>query len=128
MLLWIRKARTKFMLVGGVVLLLAVLAVSWIGVGPVLERFASNKALDVTVGKRASMRRDSWKIFLDHPIVGTGLGTLQMVFPPYETLYDGRVVNHTHNDYLELLAEAGILGGICSAWFIGVLFLGSLKG
>jgi O-antigen ligase len=127
-LLWLRKTRTKFMLAGGIILLFAMLAVSWIGMGPVLERFASYKSLDVTVGKRASMRHDTWKIFLDHPLVGTGLGTLQMVFPPYETLYDGRVVNHTHNDYLELLAEAGILGGICSVWFVGVLFLESLKG
>ena len=60
--------------------------------------------------------------------MGTGLGTLQIVYPAYETLYDGRVVNHTHNDYLELLAEAGILGVLCSGWFIGVLFLESLKG
>ena len=30
-----------------------------------------------------------------------------MVFPPYETLYDGRVVNHAHNDYLEALSDTG---------------------
>ena len=29
---------------------------------------------------------------------------------------------------MELLAEAGILGAICSAWFVGVLFFESLKG
>ena len=60
--------------------------------------------------------------------LGDGLGTLQMVFPAYETLYDGRVVNHAHDDYVELLAETGMLGGICSAWFVGVLFFESLKG
>src|SRR5208283_104496 len=72
MLLWIRKTRTKFILAGGVVIILAVLAVSWIGAGRVLERFASSKALEVTVGKRASMRHDTWKIFLEHPLMGTG--------------------------------------------------------
>ena len=128
LLLLIRRIRTKHMLVGGAVVLVAVLAVSWIGVQQVLERFANYKSLDVTVGKRASMRHDTWRIFLDHPIAGTGLGTLQMVFPPYESLYDGRVVNHTHNDYLELLAETGILGGLCWIWFLGVLLLESLKG
>jgi len=59
--------------------------------------------------------------------VGTGLGTLQIVYPPYETLYDGKIVNHTHNDYLEALAETGILGGLCCAWFLGVLLSKSLK-
>ena len=73
------------------------------------------------------MRKDTWRIFLDHPFVGTGLGTLQIVYPPYETLYDGKIVNHTHNDYLEALAETGILGGLCCAWFLGVLFSESLK-
>ena len=110
-LLAIRKTGAKFMLAGGLVVLLSVLAVTWIGVGPVLQRFASYKSLDVTEGKRAAMRHDAWQIFLDHPVLGTGLGTLQMVFPAYETLYDGRVVNHAHNDYVELLAETGISGG-----------------
>ncbi len=57
------------------------------------------------------MRQDAWHIFTDHPVLGTGLGTLQMVFPAYETLYDGKVVNHAHDDYVELLAETGTLGG-----------------
>ena len=73
------------------------------------------------------MRRDTWRIFLDHPFVGTGLGTLQIVYPPYETLYDGKIVNHTHNDYLEALAETGIAGGLCCAWLIGVLLSESGK-
>ena len=73
------------------------------------------------------MRKGTWHIFLDHPLAGTGLGTLQIVYPPYETLFDGKVVNHTHNDYLEALAETGLLGGACCAWFIGVLLRESLK-
>jgi O-antigen ligase len=73
------------------------------------------------------MRKDTWHIFLDHPVAGTGLGTLQIVFPPYETLYDGKIVNHSHNDYLEALAETGLLGGLCCAWFLAVLVIQSLK-
>src|SRR5205814_2654165 len=101
--------------------------VSWLGIGQIFERLSSVQLLEVTAGKRASMRKDTWRIFLDHPFVGTGLGTLQIVYPPYETLYDGKIVNHTHNDYLEALAETGILGGLCCAWFLGVLFSKSLK-
>jgi O-antigen ligase len=92
-----------------------------------VERFSSMQSLEVSVGKRASMRADTWHIFLDHPLLGAGLGTLQIIFPPYETLYDGRVVNHTHNDYLEGLAETGIAGGLCCAWFLGVLFFDSIR-
>jgi len=106
----------------------AVMAVSWIGVHQVLARFAGIQNLEVSAGKRAAMRRDTWRIFLDHPLIGTGLGTLEMIYPPYDSVYDGRIVNHAHNDYLEGLAETGLLGGLCCLWFLGVLLLNALKG
>jgi O-antigen ligase len=123
----LRREMGKQWLAGVAVLLVALLLVSWLGVGQLLQRFSSVQLLEVSSGKRASMGRDTWRIFLDHPFVGTGLGTLQIVYPPYETLYDGKIVNHTHNDYLEALAETGIAGGLCCAWFIGVLLAKSLK-
>ncbi len=122
-----RRTMGKQLLSAGAVLLLAILMVSWLGVGQLLQRFSSMQSLETTEGKRASMRRDTWRIFLDHPLTGTGLGTLQIAFPPYESLYDGKIVNHTHNDYLEALAETGVAGGLCCAWFIGVLLAESLK-
>jgi len=127
-LLLVRRLRSRYMLAGGVLVLCAMLAVSWIGVQQVLNRFSSYQAMDVSMGKRASMRHDTLRIILDHPILGTGLGTLQMVFPPYESLYDAKVVNHTHNDYLEALAETGVAGGIGCLWFLGVLIVESVKG
>src|SRR6266436_842534 len=129
LILWLVLRRTagKHLLSGGAVLLLAFLMVSWLGVQQLVERFSSLQSLEVTVGKRASMRADTWRIFLDHPWTGTGLGTLQLVFPAYETLYDGKIVNHTHNDYLEGLAETGIAGGLCCVWFLGVLLFDSLR-
>src|SRR5438445_12633376 len=122
-----RRTKGKQLFAGAAVLLLALMMVSWLGVDQVLQRFSSFQSLEVTAGKRASMRRDTWQIFLHHPFAGTGLGTLQIVYPPYESLYDGRIVNHTHNDYHEALAETGVLGGLCCAWFLGVLFRESLK-
>jgi O-antigen ligase len=123
----LRRTMGKQLFTGVAILLVALLLVSWLGVGQVLERLSSVQLLEVTGGKRASMRGDTWRIFLDHPFWGTGLGTIQIVFPPYETLYDGKIVNHAHNDYLEALAETGIAGGLCCAWFIGVLLAESLK-
>ena len=125
-LVW-RRTGSRQLFAGGVVLLLAFLTVSWLGVREVISRFSALQSLEVTEGKRAAMRSGTWRIFLDHPVLGTGLGTLQQVYPPYESLYDGKIVNHTHNDYLEALAETGVLGGLCCAWFLGVLFLGALR-
>jgi len=122
-----RRTMGKQLFAGAAVLLLALLMVFWLGVGQLLQRFSSFQSLEVTAGKRASMRRDTGQIFLHNPVAGTGLGTLQIVYPQYESLYDGKIVNHTHNDYLEALAETGILGGLCCAWFLGVLLSESLK-
>jgi O-antigen ligase len=126
-LMALRRAGGKHALAGGLVLLLAFLMVSWLGVHQILERFSALQTLEVSSGKRASMRQDTWRIFLDHRWTGSGLGTLQTVFPAYETRYDGKIVNHSHNDYLEALAETGIAGGLCCAWFLGVLFFDSLR-
>jgi len=127
LLLALRRAGGKHVLAGGVVLLLAFMLVSWLGVRQILERFSSMQSLEVTGGKRASMRHDSWHIFRDHPWTGTGLGTLPIVFPAYESLYDAKFVNHAHNDYLEMLADTGLIGALCCASFLGLLFFTSLK-
>jgi O-antigen ligase len=127
LMMLLRRTGGQHVLAGGIVLLLALLFVSWLGVKQVLERFTSLQSLEVTSSKRASMRLDTWHIFLDHPWTGTGLGTLQTVFPAYETNYDGKIINHTHNDYLEGLAETGIAGGLCCAAFLGILYFVSLR-
>jgi O-antigen ligase len=127
LLLLLRRTGGKHVLAGAAVLLFAFMLVSWLGVGQILERFSSMQSLEIASGKRASMRLDTWHIFREHPWTGTGLGTLQTVFPAYETQYDAKVVNHAHNDYLEALAETGIAGAACCAWFLGALFFHSLR-
>jgi O-antigen ligase len=123
----LRRSGGRHLYAGGLVLLVAFVTVSWLGVNEILSRFSTLQTLEVTQSKRASMRHGTWRLFLDHPVLGTGLGTLQQVYPPYETLYDGKIVNHAHNDYLETLAETGIIGGLCCTWFLGVLFIRSLR-
>ena len=123
----LRRAGGRHLYAGGLVLLVAFATVSWLGVNQILARFSSLQTLEVTESKRASMRLGAWNLFLDHPVLGTGLGTLQQVYPPYETLYDGKIVNHAHNDYLEALAETGVVGGLCCAWFLGILVVCALR-
>jgi O-antigen ligase len=122
----LQRAGTKHLLTGGIVLVAAISLVSWLGVNQILSRFASLQTLEVHENKRASMRHGAWRIFLDHPLLGAGLGAFETVYPSYESIYDGKIVDHAHNDYLEALAETGILGGLCCAWFIALLLLAGL--
>jgi O-antigen ligase len=110
-----------------IVTLAAVALIVWMGAGKALERFQTTRAGDVSLARRASMFRGTAHVFLDHPIKGSGLGTLVAVYPRYETGYDGRVVDHAHNDYIEILAETGFLGGFCCLAFLWILFRDARK-
>jgi O-antigen ligase len=122
-----RRREKKVLGAAALILALAALLVSWLGIGAALDRFASYKKLETSEGRRAEMLHDSLHIFQDHRIWGTGMGTLQEVFPLYETAYDGLVVNHSHNDYAEALAETGAIGGLCGLVFLVMLFWMSWK-
>ncbi|MCU1342332.1 MAG: hypothetical protein JWN92_1755 [Candidatus Acidoferrum typicum] len=120
-LILFRRRESKELVAAGLVVVLAIALVSWLGIGRAIERFASYKTLEVSEGRRVGMLHGTWRIFLDHPVTGTGFGTLQEVFPPYETVYDGLIVNHSHNDYAELLSDTGVVGGLCGLAFLVLL-------
>jgi O-antigen ligase len=100
----------------------ALALVSWLGTGTTLQRFSEMRSSDIGLGRRVSMARGALHIFVDHPIKGCGLGALVDVYPRYETAYDARLVDHVHNDYVEALAETGILGGLCGVTFLWLLY------
>lgn len=106
----------------GIIALAAVAFIVWLGADQALRRFSTLPSKDVSMERRGTMALGAARIFIHHPILGSGLGTLVSVFPEYESAYDGRLVDHVHNDYAELLAEMGILGGICGLIFLGRLF------
>jgi O-antigen ligase len=78
----------------------------YIGVAPVLERFAQ---LDIPHHERITIWKATWRAFLDFPVFGSGFGTYEHAFklyhPPTWFFYD-----MAHNDYLQLLMEAGVVG------------------
>jgi len=117
-----RRREKKVLGAAALILTLAAILVSWLGIGAALDRFATYKKLETSEGRRVEMLHDTLLIFQDHRILGTGLGTLQEVFPLYETAYDGLIVNHSHNDYAEALAETGAIGGLCGLVFLVSLF------
>jgi O-antigen ligase len=106
------------------VLVVVVFAVVLVGVRPVIERF-SFAALAGDV--RPVYFRNTVEIVRDYPLAGTGLGTYLYAYPAYETAFRGELLEHAHNDYLELLAEGGIVGGglliFVAFGALGVLFV-----
>ncbi|MGH9865883.1 MAG: O-antigen ligase family protein, partial [Candidatus Acidiferrales bacterium] len=122
LIVYVKRSRKSRVLSLAMVLLIALLAMGWLGENRVLNRFSGYRADELTANRRVTMLKGTWRIFLDHSLIGCGLGTLVAVYPRYETYYDGKIVDHAHNDYIEALAETGIAGGICGLAFFLLWF------
>ena len=101
-----RRRRTWLSMV--VILLVAGLYASWIGLDPVFSRFQVLEQAGALEQDRLPIWRDTIAVIRDYPWFGTGLGTFTWSSLHYQThLLNLRYV-HAHNDYLEFAADIGI--------------------
>ena len=107
------KTGQRVWLAGLVLFLVSVGAYGmWIGLGPLAERFQA-------IGQEGSseqsdLRVPTWKddlhLIHDYPLAGTGLGTFGLSFRHYQTTGVELFFDHTHNDYLEVASDTGLVG------------------
>lgn len=78
------------------------------------------------VGARGQLYRDTWHMTMDKQWFGWGLGSYGSVFRNYNTLQssDGlpQYYEYAHSDWLQLLAETGMIGAALYACFILLFF------
>lgn len=78
-----------------------------------------------SLGIRLDLWRNTLAMVRDHPVAGVGIGNFRIEFPPYSN----RVVQvewfgaklqpkHAHNDFLQILAELGIVGFGLMVWVL----------
>lgn len=110
--------RRSFLTLGGVAIAATLLGFFWMDAGSVSKRlvtvFQFQRWREVEVGfvDRKTMALGSLRILRDHPWIGTGLGSFESAYPPYQSLPGDMVFDHAHNDYAEALAETGLIGGL----------------
>ncbi|MDY6862065.1 MAG: O-antigen ligase family protein, partial [Thermodesulfobacteriota bacterium] len=85
---------------------------AWIGLDPVMKRFSVVSQNWTSESGRLAVWKDTVNLIKDFPILGTGLGTYEHIFPKYKTFTSRNVYKHAHNDYMEFLSEAGLIGFI----------------
>jgi O-antigen ligase len=121
-LLGARDGRGKRLLKAACLLIVTGVLLAWLGIGSTVQRFEELFGSDGPANGRLSLSRDAWQIFVHHPWTGTGLGTFETAYPRYASFYDGLRLDHAHNDYFELLASTGLIGGVFGLAFVAVLF------
>ena len=75
--------------------------------------------------KRIEIWQDAAGIIRDNPFWGTGLGTFAQAYLPYQSHGPRYLYDHAHNDYLEAVADLGLVGALLGAAATG-LFSGAL--
>lgn len=83
--------------------------------------------------QRFAIWEAAWRLYLDNPWLGTGVGTFKVNYPQYRTPGDLHTIgNYAHNDYLQLLVEGGplllfftcLVGAVVAwSWFRNIAFI-----
>lgn len=99
-------------------------AVLFLGAGDSLVRGLG--VSELTSADFSSGRTYFWqtaaKMFLSHPFSGVGLDSFGTAFTKFDIWNGSFRIEQAHNDYLQVLTEAGIIGFACIAAFIFFLF------
>jgi O-antigen ligase len=130
----VASTRSRLNTIGPIALVMITIIAGalWIGATPIVQRFG--EAVDQLLqsgtpdASRATIWRDTVEIIRHHPIWGTGLGAYHTVYPTYAASQKLFGLDYAHNDYLQIMADAGIVGAILAVWFIIVLISAICRG
>ena len=115
--------RSRRAVLAGYLLFLVVLSIGWAGVDAVAARFAQ---VDVDLGGRMAAWNDAIHIFRDFPALGSGVNTFGTAMAVYQTSDPAVRFMEAHNDYVQLLAEGGLLVTI-PAFILLLLFIREVR-
>jgi O-antigen ligase len=112
----------------GFAMVLAVfVGVLYFGGEDALSRLVGSVNSDDPTTGRAHFWQGTLGIIKDHPLLGTGLGAFGAVYPRYDTSNGMYRLEQAHNDYLQILSDAGVVGGLLGLAFVAVLFWTALR-
>ena len=120
-LLFRERTRSSVALLMAGFLLMALASITWIGGNDVSARIstlADYKRPEVNADFRLKIARDTLHMIAARPVMGWGLGTFADVYPEFRSFYTDSLVNAAHNDYLQTLAETGLLGFGIAIWLL----------
>jgi len=92
-----------------------------LGIDPLYERMATLAEPGDAYSGRYELVRDAVAMFGRFPTFGAGQGTFEMVFPMFDQSMRPGTAAHAENQYVELLAETGLVGTVLVGLFAACL-------
>ncbi len=118
------RVRGALMRLGvGFVLVLALLSAALMfGGEQSLSRLVGTVNADDPTTGRVQFWRGTVEVIKAHPVLGAGLGAFGVAYTRYDSLHGALRLEQAHNDYLQIFADAGIIGGALALFFVVALF------
>lgn len=106
-----------------------ILLIVWIGaLEPTLSRFETLEHEYAVTGQgRWAIWQDTLRLISRHPWFGTGFGTLGEAYRSVQTSYPNKFVQHSHNDYLEIISGLRLIGEVLMFGSFFYLLVGTIK-
>jgi Lipid A core - O-antigen ligase and related enzymes len=92
-----------------------------------LTRIAETAASEDVTTNRTHIWNVTMSVIKNNPVFGAGLGAYPQAYTKFDTLNGLERVEQAHNDYLQILSDAGIIGLVIAGFFAFLLFRTGLK-
>jgi O-antigen ligase len=126
------KSTSTTILLSSLLIIDVAIVGTFFGVDKVAERL---QGTTIEKESRDEVSRDTFNMWLDNLILGTGAGSYQYSYPSYNSadVTTDRIYDYAHNDYLQFLAEFGTLATLllllsvlsCLYWGVQAMRRGS---
>ena len=125
------KEGRRLVMSAAMVLVAGVILFAFLDPGGIARRLGSvvdvNTARVEWAGRRKIMAFDTLRMWRDHPVLGVGLGAFEIAYPHYQSFPSDDWIDHAHNDYIEALAETGLVGALLILCALALFFLEAFR-
>jgi O-antigen ligase len=124
-----RNYGSMILKIGLAIALIATIIVgaSLIGGESSLTRFAETATSKDITTNRSHIWNITFEVIKNNPIFGAGIGAFGIAYTPHDTLNGLERVEQAHNDYLQVAADAGVIGLLIGGTFLFFLFRTGFK-
>jgi O-antigen ligase len=119
-----RATRSMVILITSLIVIDIVIVGSYFGASQVVERIEKTTLATEDRPDVAAHTLEMWQAF---PVFGSGLGSYHVVYPRFTGPEVPVTPTHAHNDYVQFLAETGVVGILLLGTVVALSLLAALR-